>query len=188
MKLRSILRGSILRAAIPAGLIGTGAAVFMLAGSGAAMAQNGTCSGSCVTTASVTVGSQLTISDNTPSITFLAPASLPGLATNTPTVSLLVSSNDPAGYTVTVTGGQYFTGQASSSNKFSVNNLNAEGNNTAGSFYTFGASGVFPGPIDVGSGVTTGSGATLTDTYQLNVPNTPADTYSDTLTYSLAGN
>ena len=68
--------------------------------------------GNNVTTASVTVPSSMSFTDETPSITFTPPPALPGEAVNNAQdVTWVSSTNDPNGGSVTVIASGDFTGQ-----------------------------------------------------------------------------
>jgi len=195
-----------------AGLGTAGAVMLMAAGTGTALAGTpGTCVAStvatdtnCQTTASVTVGSSTTIADNTPSVTFTAPVSLPGAATNNPQpVSLTAATNDTAGLSVDATPSGDMT--SSGSAIIPIDCLGVYGNQTGPSvgsgqptqFGGSGAPGCAAAPSVTGEVATTPvlvdtftgvQDMTYVDHLALTVPNVPAGTYSATVTFSVSGN
>jgi hypothetical protein len=211
-----------LLALVPATVLTAGLAMFMIGSAGPAVASQGTCSpagqANCTTTASVQIAGQTTITDSTSSISFTAPVSLPGEATSQPTVSLLVSSNDAAGYTVsvlatptsagTVTGTSAGpTGFTGSGGNLSTIPFAVSGSDTGlqvlGSESTLGTQAFTAqqensggnlvnyygvAAVDKTSAPSGGSGDAITDTYSLYIPNVVPDTYKAYLSYSVTGN
>lgn len=100
------------------------AAAVLTAGLGAAapaMAQCTTgCSGSGSVSASLTIPTTFTFSVTTSAITFTG---TPGGASNAPTVAYQVTTNDAAGYSVSVQPGSNLVGQAQPSNSIPVSDI-----------------------------------------------------------------
>jgi hypothetical protein len=198
---------------------GSGVALLVLGTGAAASASTLPCPGtgagcSGVTTASVQIAASESITDSTPSISFTAPASLPGPAMNNPTVNLLVSCNDAAGYTVELAGAgsastpkqsappSGFVGTGENAATIPFSDLSVVGSespfaSTPQPFVDITQSGAwtpnapFWGVVaDDRSGNPSGSTGpdTITDTYSLTIPNVVPDTYTAYIEYTIAGN
>ncbi len=129
--------------------------------------------GNNVTTASVTVPSSMSFTDETPSITFTPPPALPGEAVNNAQdVTWVSSTNDPNGGSVTVIASGDFTGQQAGDtipiSDLSVNNTPFSESNLQ-----------YLEAVHIPQFTTT----TGTDAYALLVPDVAPDTYTTTLTY-----
>ncbi len=174
-----------------------GAALLVLGSSGAALAQ-------AQTTATVSVASSTTITDNTSSITWATPASLPATEVSSPAVNTTVSSNDPNGWTVSVTAAGNYSGTGNNDScglaagssgayiPFSDLLIGVNSNTTFTPYSTPNSGACLAGTDAVYTDEIQGSGAPSTATYndywQLTIPaGTGAGAYAATLTYSVAG-
>lgn len=204
-----------LAASAAAGVAGAAGIAMLALGSGS-LAQASTCSGGLaggcygITTASVSVAASTTIIDSTPSIAFTAPASLPGNATNSPVVNLVVSSNDASGYTVVLAAASSATNPSGSTSPTGLTGSNGgsipySGLSVVGSASPMGSdpqpfksvsfgggwtpNNPFWGVLadDAGSGPSAGSGDAIQDTFSLAIPNVIPGTYSGILEYVVAG-
>jgi hypothetical protein len=143
---------------------------------------------SCNVSATVTVPSQTTLSLNTSALTW-TPTSLP--ATNLPanqTVTGNISTNDPSGYSITVTAGQLFNNAVTATVFPSTANLSVQGNANGGAFQTFTTPSANPVVTsDTSGGAIVG---TITDAYDLSIPNVAPGSYllSGGLTYAVFAN
>jgi hypothetical protein len=200
-----------LAASAAAGVGIAGIGLLALGSSGVASATNTPAGPWAVTTATVKVLSQLTLTDNNPSIQFGTPASLPGVATTNPTVNIAVSSNDHAGYVVELaaapnatdpthgTAPLGFVGTTGNTNTIPFSGLSVTGSGATAHSQTFteiDASGGFTPSlpfqgvaVDESSTVPSqGAGDAYTDTFTLNIPNVVPDTYTAYLEYIATGN
>lgn len=196
-------------AALAAG--GAGIGLLVLGSAGSASATGTPVGPWAVTTATVKVLSQLTLTDSNPSIVFGTPASLPGVATTNPTIGIVVSSNDHAGYVVELaaapnatdpthgTAPLGFVGTTGNNNTIPFSGLSvtgSDGNAHAQTFTQINTSGGFTPSLpfqgiavdESSAGPSQGSGDAYTDTFTLNIPNVVPDTYTAYLEYIATGN
>jgi hypothetical protein len=175
----------------------------------------GTGNSACLTTATATVASSVTISDTTPAIDW--PSLVPGatnVAANMP-VAITVDSNDPAGYTVYVdaygtqnagggmvlpcdlgyAGVQVPTLAADQTIPFGTGGLTVEPNGTDGpggtstnGLINCTSSGYSQYTTDSKSGVSGGSGDSYSDNWLISIPGgtLPANYYAS-LQYTVLG-
>jgi hypothetical protein len=153
-------------------------AAFMLASPSGAKAASIPAQGNTVAT--VSIAQQTTLSDNTASLVFNAPVSLPAPATNNPQpVQLMASTNDPNGAQILVNADSpNFIGATTGPNaSFPASSLTDQ---TALSDNPLSTA---PNAVDV---LTHAGSQTYTDMWSLtNIPNTAPDTYSLTIDYSI---
>lgn len=148
------------------------------------------------TAASVTIQQAMTISDNTPAITFAATAALPdtGQAANIP-VLIVVNSNNATGYKVSVAVSSPspdagFETNPPTANVIKFSALSVNGNATgAGVYSRFGdTSGMLSGPVDSAPGISATNGDSFSDLYKLDIPNIQPGTYLASLQYTATAN
>jgi hypothetical protein len=168
-------------------LIGAGGLIMALGSAGAAGAAS--CNPGLCTNMSVTVPGTTSLVDNTASLTFAQPATLP--ADLTSSVSLTASTNNPTGYSTQVAGvsgpgaGVGFNAPGIS-NSIGFTNLQIQGNAAAG-FKTFDPTGVVNPPIDTSTGPQ--AGQALTDQLKLHIDATVSPgTYLAALAYTITAN
>jgi hypothetical protein len=142
----------------------------------ATAAQADTSSGS--TTANVTVGSTITLSNLTPSFT------LTGNPGDTPTanVSMTVTTNNFAGYAVTVQAVSDVLSPSipGSTASIPIGDLDVR-ETTVGSYVP--VSSTTPDQVHSQSSASAPGGDTVNNQYQMTIPFVRSDTYTDTLTY-----
>lgn len=184
-----------LAAAVAAGAaIAAGAAMLVLQASPVSASSG-------PTTASVTIGSSVTVTDATPAITFATPVALPATEDADMPVNINVLSNDPAGYAVSVvaTGtnavcvgipdDHYLTDGNCDELPFTDLNVQPNGSGPlVGPPAGFFPQGIYQ-DVDSSSSASAPGGDVYNDVWQLTIPgNQPPGTYAATLAYSVAGN
>lgn len=183
--IRQLRRG--LLPGVAAALIGSGGLILALGSAGAASAAS--CNPGLCTNMSVTVPGSTSLTDNTPTLSFGSPATLP--ADLTSSVSLTASTNNPTGYSTQVVGisgpgpGTGFNAPGNP-NPIGFINLQIQGN-AAGGFKTFDNAGFVNPPIDTSTAPV--SSQSLTDNLKLHIDATVSPgTYLASLAYTITAN
>jgi len=166
------------------GLAGVAGAAMLALGGSPALASGFPGAGTPIaglgtTNATVSIPAANSITDSTASITFTAPASLPGPATNNPqTVHLTVTSNDPDGWDASEAATE-FSGIINPPDTFPcsaltiVSTSNPNGTSACASVADQGVAGTAAG------------GATFTDSYSLQAPLVAPDDYFSVINYTI---
>lgn len=163
---------------VPRGLLlaaGVAVALGVAAPAGAVPGQQDTAS----TQANVVIDSAITLTDLTPSFT------LTGIPGDTPTadVSMVVRTNNAAGYAVAVQPQTPTLNptQPTTTDTIPIESLQVRGSDPAGAFIplTYGA----PTAVTVKPTASVEAGDPLTNTYRITIPFVQPDTYSATLDY-----
>jgi hypothetical protein len=133
------------------------------------------------TTANVAVSSSITLSNLTSSFTLTGVPT--ATASQTGAVSMLVTTNNLLGYTVTVEAAGAVLAGASAGNtdSFPVNLLKVR--ETGGATYT-SVSNTAPVTVHTQATPSAGAGDTLSNDYQVTIPAVRPDTYSVALNYT----
>jgi hypothetical protein len=170
-------------------------AAFVLAGFGASLAQASTPGSTGQATATVTVQESLGVSGFPTTVPFGAAS--PGTTVTATMSAYLISSNDPAGYSVSVTpmpdadissGSNVMLFGSKISNSISDSALSVNGTAFSAANDAQHGTGI-PITVHTSSVPSVGAGDSYTDVWALNVPpSAPVDSYSQIFDYTLAGN